>query len=195
MGPAPANNLVAQTVLGSLLTRFKETSASVLKEQKPWSEVLDRTVFSKPENMGEAMTRIKKNLSYFRINYFVIMVATCVVTFLMNPSSLFVLGLLMAGWFYLLFVRTTPVEVAGRVLSDREKLMAMSAISFITIFFLTSVGTVFFSALTFSAAVIAAHGAFREPDNLFVDEVESSQPFLSILTGTATKPAGSAINV
>jgi hypothetical protein len=35
-----------------------------------------------------------------------------------------------------------------------------------------SVGTVFFSALTFSAAVIAAHGAFREPDNLFVDEVE-----------------------
>jgi hypothetical protein len=53
MGPAPTNNLVAQTVLGSLMARFKETSASVLKEQKPWSEVLDRTVFSKPENMGE----------------------------------------------------------------------------------------------------------------------------------------------
>ncbi len=37
---------------------------------------------------------------------------------------------------------------------------------------LCSVGTVFFSALSLSLAVVALHGAFREPDNLFVDEAE-----------------------
>lgn len=37
---------------------------------------------------------------------------------------------------------------------------------------LRSVGTVFFSALAFSCAAIALHGAFREPDNLFVDDAE-----------------------
>ena len=37
---------------------------------------------------------------------------------------------------------------------------------------LCSVGTVFFSALAFSCAAIALHGAFREPDNLFVDDAE-----------------------
>ena len=35
-------------------------------------------------------------------------------------------------------------------------------------------GTVFFSALSFSAAVIILHGAMREPDNLFVDDVDVS---------------------
>lgn len=35
-----------------------------------------------------------------------------------------------------------------------------------------SVGTVFFSALSFSLAVVLAHGAFREPDNLFIDDAE-----------------------
>jgi hypothetical protein len=42
-----------------------------------------------------------------------------------------------------------------------------------------SVGTVFFTALTFSAAAIALHGAFREPDNLFVDDIEVGHHFRS----------------
>ena len=33
-----------------------------------------------------------------------------------------------------------------------------------------SVGTVFFSALSISMAIVVLHGAFREPDNLFIDE-------------------------
>jgi hypothetical protein len=37
-----------------------------------------------------------------------------------------------------------------------------------------SVGAVFFSALSLSLAVILAHGAFREPDNLFIDEADVS---------------------
>jgi hypothetical protein len=85
----------------------------------------------------QALTRIKKNLGYFRINYFVMLLATCAVTFIMNPSSLLVIALLLAGWIYVMFLRTSPLEIGGRTLSEREKLIGMSAISFITIFFLT----------------------------------------------------------
>lgn len=46
-----------------------------------------------------------------------------------------------------------------------------------------SVGTVFFSALTLSAVVVAMHGAVREPDNLFTDDADNNQSFLSILSG------------
>jgi hypothetical protein len=46
-----------------------------------------------------------------------------------------------------------------------------------------SVGTVFFSALTFGAVVVALHGAVREPDNLFTDDRDDNQSFLSILSG------------
>jgi hypothetical protein len=34
------------------------------------------------------------------------------------------------------------------------------------------VGTVFFSALSLSLSLVLLHGAFREPDNLFIDEGE-----------------------
>ena len=78
--------------------------------------------------------------AYFRVNYLIVMGATCITTFLMNPSSLMVLGILLGVWIYFMVVRQAPVVISGRTLSDREKLMGLSAISFITVFFLTSVG-------------------------------------------------------
>lgn len=180
----------APNMLTAAAAKLKETAATVLKQQKPWSEVFDRTALSKPENMGEALSRLKRNATYFRVNYLIIMLATTALTFVMNPMSLLVLAALLGGWIYVMFLRTSPLEIGGRTLSDREKLLGMSAVSFITIFFLTSVGAVFFSALSFSLAVIAAHGAFREPDNLFVDEgPEQSQSFMGILTGTSSSSA------
>ncbi|KAG2444341.1 hypothetical protein HXX76_001097 [Chlamydomonas incerta] len=101
-------------------------------------------------------------------------------TFVLHPSSLLVLALLAGSWIYVFLMRTTPLVISGRTLSEREKLIGMSAVSFITIFFLTSVGTVFFSALSISIALIALHGAFREPDNLFIDEGETQQGFMNI---------------
>lgn len=185
--PAAAAPVQERTnALMVLVNRLKEYSGNAFKQRKPWTEVVDRSAFSKPSNFSEALTRVKKNASYFKVNYLIVMLASCVVTFVLHPSSLFVLGLLLGAWIYLLFIRQTPVVIAGKQLSEREKLLGMAAISFITIFFLTNVGAVFFSALSFSAAVIVAHGAFREPDNLFVDEVESQQSLLGILTGSGT---------
>lgn len=64
----------------------------------------------------QALGRIKKNTAYFRVNYLMVVLTTCVVTFVMHPSSLFVLGLLLASWIYLLFIRQTPVVISGRQL-------------------------------------------------------------------------------
>jgi hypothetical protein len=180
----------APSALNTVISKIKDSSATVIKLQKPWSELFDRTVFSKPSSFGEALTRVKKNSAYFRVNYLVVMLTTTLATFLFHPTALIILGLLIAGWVWVLFIKSAPLVIGGRTLSDRETLIAMSGISFITIFFLTSVGAVFFSALSLSIAIIVLHGAFREPDNLFLDEAESQQPFLSFLTGST---AGVAI--
>jgi hypothetical protein len=45
-----------------------------------------------------------------------VVLTTCVVTFLMHPSSLLVLGLLLGVWIYLMFIRTAPVVISGRQL-------------------------------------------------------------------------------
>lgn len=58
--------------------------------------------------------------------------------------------------------------------SEREKLMYMSGLSFVVIFFLTSVASVVFSALVTGAALVALHGATRVPDDLFIDDADVS---------------------
>ncbi|GIL66956.1 hypothetical protein Vafri_20460 [Volvox africanus] len=165
-----------------IVTRLKDYVSNIVKQRKPWSEVTDRSAFSKPSNLTEATSRLRKNAAYFKVNYLIIMMLTTAVTFIMHPGSLLILGFVAASWVYLFMIRTAPLQIGGRTISDREKLIGMSALSFITIFFLTSVGTVFFSALSLSLAVIAAHGAFREPDNLFIDDGETQQGLFNMFT-------------
>ncbi|GLC34420.1 hypothetical protein PLESTB_000730500 [Pleodorina starrii] len=168
-----------------VVNRLKDYVANIVKQRKPWNEVVDKTAFSKPSTLAEATSRLRKNASYFKVNYLIVMMLTTAVTFIMHPSSLLVLGFLAATWVYLFMVRTAPLQLGGRTISDREKLIGMSGITFITIFFLTSVGTVFFSALSLSLAVIAAHGAFREPDNLFIDDGETQQGLFNMFSAPA----------
>jgi hypothetical protein len=152
-------------------------------QSKPWGEVLDRTAFAKPNTLGEATARLRKNAAYFRTNYLMVLVGSVGVGFLMHPSSLFVLAALLVGWVYVFAVRTGPLVVNGRELSEREKVLAMSGGSFVVIFFLTSVASVVFSALVAGASLVAAHGACRVPDDLFLDDADAGRGLLSILTG------------
>lgn len=62
----------------------------------------------------QALSRFKKNSAYFRINYFIFILLTTVVCMVMNPSSLVVIGLLGALWFYLFIVRQAAITVGGR---------------------------------------------------------------------------------
>lgn len=192
--PAPVNlssdtqqpNTNAILAVGS---RLKDYAGSVLQQRKPWSEVVDRNSFSKPANFAEATSRLRKNAAYFRINYVILMMLVLAITFITNPGSLIVLSMLLAGWVYVFAVRTTPLVIGGRTVSDREKALGMAAISFITVFFVTNVGSLAFTALLTSACVVALHGATRVPDDLFLDEGEANQGLLSFL-GTPNTAQG-----
>ena len=104
-----------------------------------------------------------------------------------NPAALAVVALLGACWAWLFGVRTSPLVINGRQFSEREALVGAAAASAVVVFFLTSVGTVLFTALGISVAAIAAHGATRVPDELFTDEIESGGAgaggLLGLLTG------------
>lgn len=67
-----------------------------------------------PPSPAQGLSRFKKNSAYFRINYFVFILLTTVVCMVMNPSSLVVLGLLGALWFYLFIVRQAAITIGGR---------------------------------------------------------------------------------
>eukprot|EP01025_Chloroclados_australasicus_P028295 TRINITY_DN2803_c0_g2_i1.p1 TRINITY_DN2803_c0_g2~~TRINITY_DN2803_c0_g2_i1.p1 ORF type:complete len:225 (-),score=20.91 TRINITY_DN2803_c0_g2_i1:471-1145(-) len=163
-----------QSMIYAAVGKIKESTGGLLKESKPWNELLDRSAMSRPENITEATNRLRRNVAYFKINYIIIVALTILICFLMNPSSLVVMSLVLLSWIYVFNIRTTPIVIAGRTLNDRDKIMAMSGISFVVIFFLTSVASVLFYAIALSCAVIALHGSMRQPEDLFLDEAQTS---------------------
>ncbi|WIA34058.1 hypothetical protein OEZ86_012436 [Tetradesmus obliquus] len=183
----PASTPSALWLVGS---RLREYATSTFEQRKPWGEVLDRSSFSKPSSLQEAAGRLRKNAGYFKINYLIVIMMTVAVTFLTHPSSLLVLGFLAASWVYVFAIRQGPLVISGKELSEREKLLGMSGISFLVVFVLTSVANVLFSALTLSCVIIGLHGASRVPDDLFLDEADSNQSLMSILTGGGASTTG-----
>lgn len=176
-----------------LLQKGQEAFRLALALKRPWPEMVDRSLLAKPESFSEATVRIRKNLSHFRINYSLIMIAVVAMSLIFHPFYLSILAIILAGWAYLYLVRTDPVVACGRTLSEREVLLIMSVISLIAIF-MTNVGSILITAVMIGVAITAAHGAFRVPDDLFLDDQESTGGFLSFLgTGSAGPPVVSHV--
>ncbi|KAL0401140.1 UNVERIFIED_CONTAM: PRA1 family protein B3, partial [Sesamum latifolium] len=112
----------------------------------------------------------------------------------LHPFSLIVLLSLLAAWLFLYSFRPSDqaVVVAGRTFSDRE-VLGILVVSTIVVVFLTSVGSLLISALLVGLAVVCTHGAFRMPEDLFLDEQEPlNSGFLSFLGGAASSAAAAA---
>lgn len=108
------------------------------------------------------------------------------------------LAFLALAWVYVFALHNGPLVVNGRSLSDREKVLAMSGGSFVLVFFLTGVGSLAFSALVAAGALVAAHGASRAPDDLFLDEggdPGAQGGLLAVLFGGGGGGSGGAGNV
>ena len=86
-----------------------------------------------------------------------------------------------------------PLQLLGRTFSDFETLSLLLATTFIFLF-LSPLGSLLVSAFTVSVALVAAHAALRVPEDLFLDEGDTSQPagFLSILRAAVAVPPPAA---
>uniref|UniRef100_A0A5B6Z8W1 PRA1 family protein n=1 Tax=Davidia involucrata TaxID=16924 RepID=A0A5B6Z8W1_DAVIN len=187
---------IATPAFRAFITHITETVRNGLSQRRPWSELVDRSAFSKPESLSEATLRVRKNYSYFRVNYLSLLAVVLAFSLLTNPLSLiFLLGLL-AAWLFLYLFRPSdpPLVLFGRTFSERETL-GILILSSVVVIFLTSVGSVLISALMVGLAIVCAHGAFRVPEDLFLDEQEptAATGFLSFLGGAASNAATSAV--
>jgi len=171
-----------------LFQKAQEAFRLALSQKRPWAEMADRSQFAKPESLSEATVRVRKNMSHFRINYSLVLIAVVALSLVMHPVYLFVLGSLLAAWVYLYLVRTDPVIAFGRTFSEREVLLGMSVFTLIVIF-MTNVGSILISAFMIGVGLCAAHGAYRVPDDLFLDDQEATGGFLSFLSSGNGGPA------
>ncbi|XP_073019831.1 PRA1 family protein B3 [Primulina eburnea] len=185
---------IATPAFRSFVHRLSSNIRRGFSQRRPWTELLDRSSFARPDSLTDAASRIRKNFSYFRINYISLLALSVAFSLLSHPFSLLVLLSLLAAWLFLYAFRPSdqPVVIAGRTFSDRET-MGILVVATIVVVFLTSVGSLLISSLLVGLAVVCTHGAFRLPEDLFLDEQEPmNSGFLSFLGGAASSAAAAA---
>ena len=178
------------------LSRLSHSLRRSLVNSRPWYELADRSNFARPESLSEAISRVRKNISYFRINYTIFLVAVLAFSLFSHPVSLIFLLSLLGAWCFLYLFRPAdpPLVFLGRQFSDREILGGLIGLT-VFVVFLTSIGSLIISALTVGAALVSVHGAFRVPEDLFLDDQETGvggSGLLSFLGGAASS-AGPAM--
>lgn len=169
----------------SLVGKAQEAVNLALAQKRPWAELADQ--LAKPESFSEAITRARKNWFYFRINYSLVLVSVVALSLILHPGALFFLLALLAAWVYLYLIRSEPLVAFGRTFSEREVLLGMSLFS-VAMIFMTSVGSILITALMFGGVLCFLHGAYRVPDDLFLDEQETTGGFLSFLSSGTGVP-------
>ncbi|WOK97216.1 hypothetical protein Cni_G05924 [Canna indica] len=185
---------ISVPALRLFLSRLSESARRSLAHRRPWWELLDRSAFARPENLSDAASRLRKNLAYFRVNYLAVLAAALALSLLSHPFSLLLLLTLLAAWAFLYLFRapdSAPLVLFGRQFSDREVLAGLVLLTLFVVF-LTSIGSIIMSALTIGAAVVCVHGAFRMPEDLFLDDQDpgvAAGGLLSFLGGASASSA------
>ncbi|GAB2299358.1 PRA1 protein B3 [Dionaea muscipula] len=193
-GPTQSQPPIATPAFRTFVSRLSSSVRQGLSQRRPWTELVDRTSFSRPDSLTDAASRVRKNFSYFRVNYVTLLAVVLAFSLLSHPFSLLVLLGLLAAWLFLYLFRPSdqPLVVLGRTFSDRETLGVL-VVSTVVVIFLTSVGSLLISALMVGLAIVCAHGAFRVPEDLFLDDQEPGNTgFLSFLGSAASSAAAAA---
>ncbi|KAJ3676461.1 hypothetical protein LUZ60_003873 [Juncus effusus] len=157
------------------LTRLTGSLRRTYTFARPWPELVDPSAFTpRPDSLPAAILRLRRNLSYFKLNYSLLLLLSLTLSLLSHPFSLILLLSLLGAWAFLYLFRAAdspPVVILGRQFSDRETLLILSGLSFFLVFF-TSLGSLIIYSLTVGSVIVCVHGALRVPEDLFLDEQE-----------------------
>lgn len=151
------------------ISRAKERIKDGLGTRRPWKLMFNFRSFNFPANFAEAVTRVKTNTAYFRMNYAIIVLIIVFLSLLWHPISLIVFIIMMAAWLFLYFLRDEPLVVIGRTIDDRVVLIVLSVLTLVFLL-LTHVTLNVLVSVLIGGVVVVVHGVIRKTDDLFLDE-------------------------
>lgn len=190
-----STTITTPSSLRSFISRITTSVRQSFSQRRPWYELVDRSAFSRPGSLSDATSRIRKNLSYFRVNYVSLITAVLAISLITHPFSLVILLCLLGAWLFLYLFRQSdqPLVILGRTFSNGETLLILIGLTIVTVF-LTSIGSLVISAVLVGLAIVCAHGAFRDPEDLFLDDQEQNNiGLLSFLGGDTSSTAGAPV--
>ncbi|GMH18074.1 hypothetical protein Nepgr_019915 [Nepenthes gracilis] len=177
--PSPAGNT-------GFVSLAKERIRSGLGKRRPWAEMVAIQSFSLPSSYNDAVLRVRTNLSYFRMNYSIVVLLVLFLSLLWHPISLIVFIIMMVAWLFLYFLRDQPLVLLGRAIDDRIVLVVLSVLTLLFLF-LTSVTVNIVVSLVIGAVVVLLHAAVRRTDDLPPDDFDDEAGTRVVYRGQGTK--------
>ncbi|KAK9281494.1 hypothetical protein L1049_004397 [Liquidambar formosana] len=171
-GTIPTSSAGTSTNL-EYISRAKERIRSGLGTRRPWREMLDFRSISLPGSFRDAMGRVGTNISYFRMNYAIVVLVILFLSLLWHPISLIVFVIMMAVWLFLYFLRDEPLMIFSRKIDDQVVLIVLSTLT-IVFLLLTHATLNILVSLLIGVVVVLVHAAFRKTDNLFMIDEEAA---------------------
>ena len=160
---------IPSSTIQAVVAHAAETTKEVLCRRRPWTELVDKNAFERPTSFPDALSRLKTNTSYFRVNYIIFFFVVIGLCLLWHPVSLLVLAILLVAWIYLYFARSEPLLLFGRTLSENNVVTFLGIMTIIGLF-LTDAGSTLVLGLVFGIVVMCLHASLRRTDDLFLDE-------------------------
>ncbi|XP_057736706.1 PRA1 family protein F3-like [Arachis stenosperma] len=151
------------------ISRVKNKVRAGLGTRQPWKTMLDPRSFGIPITLSQAMSRVRINVPYFRVNYAMVALLILFLSLLWHPISLIVFLLLMALWLFLYFLRDQPLLLYGHVIDDRIIVVVMTIFT-LAVLLLTDATVNILVAVAVGVVVVVAHAVFRKTEDLFLDE-------------------------
>ncbi|KAM6545600.1 hypothetical protein CsatB_026336 [Cannabis sativa] len=161
-----------------LTSQLREAGQSAMATRRPWGEFFDPTALSFPSSVSDATTRLAQNLTHFRFNYAMAVLAVLFLSLIFHPFSLVIFLIVFVAWIFLYFSRDVPLTVAGVTVDDGIVVAVLGVVSLVALF-MTHVWLNFFVSIAIGAGLASLHALLRSTDDLVMDDQQSPYGQLS----------------
>ncbi|RWR95749.1 PRA1 family protein G2 isoform X1 [Cinnamomum micranthum f. kanehirae] len=170
----PATYTTIPISASDVISRSFQNLSSSFSLLRPLSDLFPSAGFDRPDSLSSAKARLFTNLSYFRVNY-ALLLLTCALFSLLfhSPLSLLLISALFLLWLLLFFFREDPLILWGCHVADSWLLGGLVVVSILSVW---GLGVFWNLVIGVGIGVLAvvAHGVFRNGDGLFLGEEEAA---------------------